>query len=132
LGLLLCSLTLINVTTPIYFVAMFTFTFGFFLALQYTGMNSLSYAEISTENLSSSTSLMGTVQQVSQSFGVALAAFLLHYFSGSVNIKASLSISAFHHAFLAMGIVTFFSIFIFIQLTPMDGQQMIKKGVSEV
>ena len=127
IGLLLCLLMLIDVRTPVYFVGLFTFAYGFFLALQYSGMNSLAYADIPTENFGSSTSLMSTVQQVSQSFGVALAAFLLYFFSTSTSSHTYLNASVFHRTFLVMGVFTLLSSYIFVRLRSSDGQQMIQK-----
>ena len=43
-------------------------------------MNSLAYAQITPDLLSSATSIMSTIQQLSQSFGVALAALFFTFF----------------------------------------------------
>jgi len=131
IGLMLWSLIFINAETPIYYVGFFTFMYGLCMALQYTCMNSLAYAEIPIEYFSSSTSLMSTIQQVSLSFGVALAAFLLYFFSES-NTHEHLKPSVFHDAFFGMGLLTILSLCIFIRLSPTDGQQMIRKEINQM
>jgi hypothetical protein len=92
-------------------------------------MNSLAYADVSTDDLSSATSLVSAMQQVSQSFGVAVGALLLRYYS-----TAHLSIltpTVFHETFYAMGILTFISTFIFLGLQTKDGYQMLRGPAQE-
>lgn len=90
-------------------------------------MNTLAYAEISQETLSAATSILSTLQQVSQSFGVALGALLLRYYSIGSPSTFHLTTSVFHHAFWAMGMITLLSTFIFIPLKPKDGHEMIEE-----
>ncbi len=123
-GLGLCSFTLITKTTPLYVIAFLTFVYGFLTSTQYSGMNSLAYIDISEDHLGDATSIMSTLQQLSQSFGVAVGALLLRYFSHATN-SFILTISVFHHTFIALGVITLFSVFIFIRLKPHDGDQMI-------
>lgn len=125
LALSIASFTLINIQTSIIMIILLTFIFGFLIALQYTGMNSLAYSDIPSESLSSATSIISTTQQFSQSLGVAIGALLLHYATPKMSNTILLTPSTFHHAFLGMGILTLFSIYIFIKLKPCDGHQMI-------
>ncbi len=85
-------------------------------------MNTLAYAEVTPEQLSGATSIMSTMQQVSQSFGVAISAIFLRYFS----VGFKLTLSDFHHAFIAIGLITLCSMIIFLRLKPEDGLQLIK------
>lgn len=127
----LLSFRVINITTPTYLIAFLTFLFGLLISLQYSGMNSLAYADVPQQQLSSATSIMSTMQQVSQSFGVAVAALLLRFFSrGNMDV---LTPSIFHEVFFTMGILTFLSIMIFTQLKPNDGHQMltVKRNADE-
>ena len=50
---------------------------GFFRSLQFTAYNTLAYAEVTAGEMSAATSLYSTVQQLSQTLGVAAAAALL-------------------------------------------------------
>lgn len=127
-GFILWIFQVINVHTPIYFIALLTCIFGFFISSQYTAMNSLAFAEISNKNLSSSTSITTTTQIMAQSFGVAVSAILLKIFS-YFSPHLLLTSTVFHHVFFTLGVLTFFSSLIFIQLKPNDGKQMLVKEV---
>lgn len=122
----LWAFILINAATSFYLISTLTFLFGLIISIQYSGMNSLAYAELSPDHLSSATSIMGTLQQIAQSFGVALGALLLRYYSIGSNTMFNLTSSVFHHAFFAMGVITLFSIIIFFRLKPDDGHEMIE------
>lgn len=92
--------------------------------LQYSCMNSLGYADVAPEDLSAATSMMSTLQQLSQSFGVAVSALFIRLFS-STSADLILTPPIFHYTFFAMGFFTILSSVIFIQLQREDGQQMI-------
>jgi EmrB/QacA subfamily drug resistance transporter len=105
-------------------IALLTFIYGLCIALQYTGMNSLAYAHIKEENMSAATSIMSTIQQLAQSFGVAISAILISIFSN----HHLLSIKAFHQTFLMLGILNLLSVLVFISLKKEDGVELIKRG----
>ncbi len=125
MGLVLASFQIINSHTSVYTIASLTFVFGLFTAAQFTAMNSLAFAEISQEDLSASTSITSTTQVLAQTFGVALGAILLRYYSSNLKHPAILTTAAFHQTFIAMSVITVLSILIFIQLKADDGQQML-------
>ena len=127
MALLLWMYQLITLNTSIYNIALLTFVFGFFISVQYTGMNSLALAEIPSDELSASTSIVNTNQILAQTFGVAIAAILLRFFSSLNGHALVLSPTIFHHAFFALGVITLFSMMIFLLLKPEDGQQMLVK-----
>lgn len=124
LGISLYSFTTIQTQTSIYIISILTFLYGIFISLQYTGMNSLAYANLPLENLSAATSLMSTTQQLAQSLGVAVVAILLNFFASPHS--SSLSISTFHHTFYAMSVMTILATVIFIQLNRQDGRELIE------
>lgn len=121
-GLSLCSFALIDKSSSVWFIGLLTFLYGFLISLQYTGMNSLAYANIDHHETGAATSIISTVQQLAQSFGVAIAAILVRFFS----IESALSIRSFHQTFIAMGILTLVSVVIFSQLKNEDGQELIE------
>jgi MFS family permease len=123
-SLCLISFSAINSNTSLFFIILLTFFFGFLSTLQYSGMNTLAYAEVTPEQLSGATSIMSTMQQVSQSFGVAISAIFLRYFS----MGLKLTLSDFHHAFIGIGLITLCSMIIFLRLKPEDGLQLIKEA----
>ena len=124
-ALSLWTFRIVNYDTPIYVIACLTFIFGTFISLQYSGMNSLAYAEIQEEDLSSATSIISTMQQIAQSFGVAASALLLRYYSLGGGEYFSLTPYVFHQTFFALGLLTFFTAFIFLRLKSKDGHQML-------
>ncbi|KTD17118.1 DHA2 family efflux MFS transporter permease subunit [Legionella jordanis] len=123
-ALSLCSFVLVSYSMSLYGLAVLTFIYGFLIALQYTAMNSLAYANVHEDNMSSATSIMSTVQQLAQSFGVAVAAILVRIFSGFH--EAHLTVRVFHEAFLGMGLLTLCTIPIFLFLKQNDGHELIE------
>jgi EmrB/QacA subfamily drug resistance transporter len=120
-GLCLWSLLLINQHTPMYGICFLTFIYGFLISMQYTAMNSLAYAQIEPRNMSAATSIMSTTQQCAQSFGVAVAAILMRFYSG----EGALTIKIAHEAFFVLGIFTMCAALIFTQLENQDGNELI-------
>lgn len=125
MALSLWSFQLITPHIPAYVIAGLTLIFGTIMTLQYSGMNSLAYADVSNEDLSEATSIISTVQQLGQSFGVATGALGLRFFSGNYTEHFKIAIPIFHQTFLALGILTLLSAVIYLQLKPSDGHQML-------
>lgn len=125
LSLSIYSFYFVNEYSSYYHVAALTFLFGILISLQYSGMNSLGYTGVGMDDLSAATSIISTLQQLAQSFGVAISALFLRYFSMG-HLGFALPEAAFHRTFLAMGIITLLSAFIFIRLKPDDGGDMIR------
>lgn len=115
----------INQHSSIYGIGLLTFVYGFLIALQYTGMNSLAYANISENHMSAATSIMSTIQQLAQSFGVAISAILFILFTYMHSANHVLSIPIFHDTFLMLGILTFLSGIIFTFLKKENGFELI-------
>ena len=122
----LWSFFTINQHSSVYGIAFLLFVYGFLIALQYTGMNSLAYANITENDMSAATSIMSTTQQLAQSFGVAVSAILLNFFIYKYSVNHVLSIQIFHDTFLMLGILTFFSGIIFTFLKKEDGLELIE------
>lgn len=129
MGLVLALFLLINTHTSVYTIIFLNFLFGMFMASQFTAMNSLAFAEISEEDLSSATTITSTTQILAQTLGVAYSAILLRYFSYRASMTGVLSVEVFHNAFLAMSVVTLGSIMLFLYLKTDDGQQMLVKAM---
>lgn len=124
-GFSLWTFRIVNGNTSIYIIGTLTFIFGFLISLQYSGMNSLAYAEIYEDDLSAATSIVGTMQQLAQSIGVAASALLLQYYSSNSIVPFQLTPDVFHHTFFTLGILTFLSTLIFTSLKINDGHQML-------
>lgn len=112
----------INQYTSFYSISLLTFIYGFFISLQYSSMTSLAYANIGPDDLSAASSIMSTIQQVAQSFGVAASAILLRIFS----IHHNITITTFRETFIAIAVVTLLSVSIFIQLKREDGNELVQ------
>jgi EmrB/QacA subfamily drug resistance transporter len=125
-ALMLCSFTVINANTSIYQIGIMVFIFGFLISMQYSSMNSLGYSGLDPENLSAGTSIMSTLQQIAQSFGVAVAALSLRIFSENFTF---LTVNVFHDTFIVMGILTLLSALMFMRLKSDDGSEMIAPKV---
>ncbi|CAM3623575.1 multidrug efflux protein [Legionella oakridgensis] len=130
-SLSLLSFFSINANSSIYDIAILTFAYGFLVSLQYTGMNSLAYANITENDLSAATSIMSTIQQLSQSFGLAVSAILVDFFTYKYSLHQTFSVKIFHDTFITLGILTFFSGIIFTFLKKEDGLELIESPASK-
>ena len=124
-GLSVWAFITINATTPIYVIGVLTFFYGFIVAMQYGLMNSLAYADIAPEHLSAASSILGTIQQMSQSFSVAVSALLIRFFSLIYSDNLTHHPIIFQSTFFIIGLITSLSCLFYMQLKPGDGQQMI-------
>jgi len=122
----LWSFSAIDVQSSPYSIALLTFVYGFLISLQYTGMNSLAYANIHDDDVSAATSIMSTIQQISQSFGVAVSAILVNFFIYEFSEKQTLTITIFHQTFFTLAILTLLAGIIFTGLRREDGQELIE------
>ncbi|KTD11577.1 multidrug efflux protein [Legionella gratiana] len=125
-SLSLLSFFSINSSSSIYDIGILTFTYGFLVSLQYTGMNSLAYANIKENDMSAATSIISTIQQLSQSFGVAISAILVSFFTYKYSVHPNFSVKIFHDTFVALGALTFLSGIIFTFLKREDGLELIE------
>lgn len=127
-GLSLFCYMLVNKDTTIYMTGFLAFIFGILISTQYSAMNSLAYTEIPPPFLSAASSAMSTMQQLSQSFGVAVSALLLRYLAkAKSSAHYGLTTDVFHSTFFILGIMTLLSIFVFIKLKPGEGSQMLSQ-----
>ncbi len=122
LGLIIWSFMLINGHFPLYGIALLTFIFGMGSSMQFSAMNPLAFSEAPSEYLSDVTSIMSTIQQLSQSFSVAFCAIILRYLS----VNDVLTLSIFHKTFFVMGLFTLCASLIFTRLKPEDGNKLIE------
>ena len=94
---------------------------GFFRSLQYTALSSLGYADLAGRTISPGSSLASVMQQLSQSFGIAISATLLAYFAGGADHPAQ---ADFATAFLVMALFPLAALLWFARLSPGDGALM--------
>jgi EmrB/QacA subfamily drug resistance transporter len=123
-GLLLLFAT-IGLRTPIWAIVLFALLYGGFTSLQYTSMNTLVYADITDEEASKASSIASTAQQMSISFGVAIAGLATTFFLPSQAYAAPEKfIRGIHEAFVSLGALTILSTIVFSTLRPGDGDNV--------
>lgn len=122
IGILLAAFAKIGVGTAVALILLLAFCYGWFTSLQYTSMNTLVYADTREDEASSASSIASTMQQLSISFGVALAGMISALFvPQSTAFIGQRVIHGIHHAFLILGALTILSGLVFAGLKPGDG-----------
>jgi EmrB/QacA subfamily drug resistance transporter len=122
IGILLALFARIGKETAVTLILLLQFCYGWFTSLQYTCMNTLVYADTNEEEASSASSIASTVQQLSISFGVALAGMMSALFLPQAGASTSHEvIRGIHHAFEILGGLTLVSGLVFAGLRAGDG-----------
>jgi EmrB/QacA subfamily drug resistance transporter len=125
IGLMILLFATIGAGTPVWLIVIQLFVFGFFTSLQYTSMNTLVYADVTEKEASSASTIASTTQQMSISFGVAVASLATVFFiPDRAHTSAPEMIHGIHEAFLVLGGWTVFSAVIFGELKSDDGDSV--------
>ncbi|HEX3431186.1 MAG TPA: DHA2 family efflux MFS transporter permease subunit [Rhizomicrobium sp.] len=112
----------IGIGTPVWLIVLQAFCYGALTSTQYTSMNTLTYADVTPWKTSAASSLASTSQQLSISFGVAVAGLCTMFFvPEAARSSPREMIWGLHAAFLALGIFTVISTVAFSRLKPQDG-----------
>jgi MFS family permease len=112
----------IGLGTPVWLIVAQAFCYGALSSTQYTSMNTLTYADVSPQRTSAASSIASTSQQLSISFGVAMAGLVtMAFVPEAARSNPREMISGLHYAFLALGIFTAISAVVFYRLKPEDG-----------
>jgi EmrB/QacA subfamily drug resistance transporter len=131
LGLLLMLFATIRLGTPVWFIVMLAFCYGTISSLQYTSMNTLTYADIREEQTSNASSIASTMQQMSMSFGVASAGLATAFFiPARIHTNQGEMIHGIHQALLVLGGFTILSTTIFHKLKSGDGSNVSQQKVA--
>ena len=123
IGLIILSLSLPTAATPLWQLIPLLFVLGLCNSLQYSTMNTLTIADLRPLQAGSGNSLLAVNQQLAISFGIALGALLLNWFSQS--LPAAQIHTAFRYTFLVIGSITFASSWVFTRLHPRDGDNLV-------
>jgi len=105
------------------FILLFLLTGGFFRSLQFTGMNTLAYADISPQTMSKATTLVSMLQQLSLSVGVGMGALLLN-FTMRWQGTTQLGPQDFWPAIVGVSIISSLSVLFFYKLPPNAGAEI--------
>ena len=122
MGALIALFSLIGPGTPVWQILLQGYLFGFSLSMQYSSANSLAYADISAADSSMASTISSTLQQLSMSFGVALASLAAAVFlPDRFHSTAAQMVHGLHLAFIALGALTILSALVFNTLKRGDG-----------
>jgi EmrB/QacA subfamily drug resistance transporter len=133
IGILLLSFAAIGLQTPVWMIVLLAFLYGGFTSLQYTSMNTLVYADTGEDQASNANSIASTMQQLSISFGVAIAGLATAFFiPAATGSNQSMFIRGSHKAFIALGILTIVSTVVFRHLRKEDGHAVSQHKVLHV
>jgi EmrB/QacA subfamily drug resistance transporter len=122
LGVMLMLFSLIDGGTPGWLIAALAFAFGFFTSNQYTSMNTLAFADVTSEQASGASTIVSTVQQMAVSFGVASASLAAALFiPDHTRATPPEMIHGIHIALRVLGAWTILSTLVFSELKADDG-----------
>ncbi|AWK86372.1 DHA2 family efflux MFS transporter permease subunit [Azospirillum thermophilum] len=121
-GAILAAYGLFRPETPHLVILAALLAGGFFRSLQFTGLNSLAYAEVPKDRTSRANTLASVMQQLSLSMGVAVGATALHLTQGWTG--GPLTAHSFIPAFLTVGLLACASGLFFLRLPPDAGSEI--------
>jgi EmrB/QacA subfamily drug resistance transporter len=123
IGLVIVLFATIGTGTPVWLIVLQATAFGFCSSLQYTSMSTLVYADVTEAQASMASTIASTSQQMSMSFGVAVASLVTALFiPDRFHSDAKQMIHGVHDAFLVLGAMTVLSAVVFSQLRDDDGE----------
>lgn len=96
---------------------------GCFRSLQFTGINALSYSDVSNREMSGATSLSAVAQQLALSMGVTIGAFALES-ANLLNGGKALGAGDFWPAFVLVGLISASSALWMARLSPEAGAEV--------
>jgi EmrB/QacA subfamily drug resistance transporter len=122
-GVYLVTCGLFRETTPYIVIVLVLVIGGFSRSVQFTAVQSLAYADMPPKLTSRATSFFAMAQQLCQSFGVALAALVVHL-SLLWHGRAALAPDDVAPGYFAIGLLALISTFIFLRLPPSAGAEL--------
>ncbi len=132
MGLMITLFATIGIHTPAWLIVLQAFCYGFITSTQYTSMNTLVYSDVSPEQTSSASTIASTMQQMSMSFGIAVASLATAMFiPDRFHSTPAEMIHGIHLALVCMGSLTIVSTLVFWNLKPEDGESVSQHKVVE-
>lgn len=124
-GVLILLFSAIGKGAPVWVIVLMAFGYGIFSSTQFMSMNTLVYADVKEHETSGASSIAGTMQQLSLSFGVAAASLVTALFvPDGAHSNAPQMIHGLHEAFWVLGTLTILSALMFIRLKNKDGSSI--------
>lgn len=127
IGLLIISLASISQSTAKWWIVVHLLALGVVNSLQFTAVNTLTLAKLRARQKSSANSLMAVNQQLAMGLGTAIGAMLLRFNQQLFGLDSSSAYRAFQLTFVAVGVITLASAFVFMQLHRDDGAKMAQR-----
>ncbi|WP_322050381.1 MFS transporter [Paraburkholderia bannensis] len=109
--------------TPVWLIWFIVLAGGIFPSLQFTGLNSLAYADIPSKDIGRATSVASVIQQVSLGLGVTIAGIVLQV-SHRIQGHSTIVWSDFWPAFLVVGLFSVASIPVTLRLPANAGDEI--------
>jgi EmrB/QacA subfamily drug resistance transporter len=125
LGATVGGMSLFQPDTPHWQMLIYLFIYGVVRSTQFTNIQALAYADLTPEIMSRGTSMASVVQQLSNSFGVAMAASVLALVVGQ---SVTITPHDFHVAFILLGLCPIVAVFGFLRMKPTDGAELAGQG----
>ena len=108
-------------STPVLLMGTLLLIGGFFRSLQFTGVNSLAFADIEPEQMSQASSFAATAQQIGISLGMGIATVTLDL-SMQMRGASHLSIGDIHTGFWVIGLLSIAAAYWFYKLDAKAGE----------
>ncbi|MGH8814840.1 MAG: MFS transporter, partial [Advenella sp.] len=120
-GLLTITNAFFIESTPVLLMGTVLLVGGFFRSLQFTGVNSLAFADIEPEQMSQASSFAATAQQIGISLGMGIATVTLDL-SMQLRGASRVSVGDIHTGFWVIGLLSIIAAYWFYKLDPKAGE----------
>lgn len=125
MGATIAAFAGVTPATPLALIVLLSLVQGLVTSLQFTGINSMAYADIEPRDSSMASTIASTLQQISMSFGLAMGTLVAAWYLGDLPQSDRAAVTAaLHHAFLALGAFTAVSSLSFRTLKATDGESI--------
>ncbi|EHP43476.1 EmrB/QacA family drug resistance transporter [Cupriavidus basilensis OR16] len=118
----MCSL--ISPSTPRVLITLVLLIGGLCRSMQFTGINTLAFADVPPARMSSASTFFSMVQQMTIGLGIAFGAIALHAAVLVHGNHAQLSLADFRVAFLLVAVLVLISVLYFIGIEPDAGREV--------
>jgi EmrB/QacA subfamily drug resistance transporter len=127
IGVTISMFSLVKVGTPIIAIVCLSLSMGFFNSLQFSSMNTLAFADVTTADSSMASTIASSMQQLSMSFGLAAGSLITGWYLNGLPQSDRLALTgAIHYAFITLAVITILSSLTFWTLRREDGEAISK------
>jgi MFS family permease len=117
----IAAYALFGPSTPIPVIFVLLAAGGVFRSVGYASFNALSFADVESSQLSAATSISFMAQRLAMAIGVAIAAALLHLFSG---MSPQLTTAAFSWTYVAIAVISILALPIVLKMPADAGAEL--------